>query len=207
MALTLLILLSVASLLLGLYPLPILFTAIIISIIAPFFDVPSMKKSGRLVYFSPFFLAEKERNGVIRIHGGTLLDYVFVIDRSLSARQRTTQIFISYIEGILNLLESYQGHDLNKIKVRGTSYIINDRTASMAGLRMVKTDIIQIILLIFNYPNLVVSHSLSKGRLSFPRIGNINTHEGTLGEVEKHRDSLVRLRTKLTSSRGLKNES
>lgn len=194
-------LLSGLSFMLSMYFLPFVFIALAISLVAPFFDVPSMKKAGRLTYHSSLFLAEKEKDGVIRIHGGTLLDYVFVIDRSLSARQRTAQIFTGYIDGILNLLEFYQGRNLDQIKVRGTSYIINEKTANLVGLKKTRNDFIQVVLLIYNYPNLTVSYSLSRGRLSFPRISNINTYEGSLSEIARRRNYLIQLRRKLALKR------
>jgi len=200
-SLVVLFLLSALFLVLGLYPIPFVLVAIVISIVAPFYDVPSMKKAGRLIYYSSLFLAEKEKNGVIRIHGGTLLDYVFVVDRTLGARQRTTQILISYIDGILSLLESRHGSDLEQIKVRGTSYIINEKTAGLVGFKKVENDFIQVILLIYNYPNLVVSYSLSKGQLSFPRISKINTYEATLSDIARRRDYLTKLRSRLTRTR------
>ncbi len=58
----------------GFYLIGILTLAIVISILAPFFDTPSLKKQGKLIYHSLLFLSEKPKNGIISIHGGTLFD-------------------------------------------------------------------------------------------------------------------------------------
>ena len=58
----------------GVYLIGIFAFPLVISIIAPFFDIPSLKKSGKLIYHSPLFLTERKKNGVIKIHGGTLFD-------------------------------------------------------------------------------------------------------------------------------------
>jgi hypothetical protein len=191
--------LAIAFVAVGLYPVPLLCVAITLSVIAPFFDMPSLKSSGKLVYYSPLFVAERERNGVIKIHGGTLLDYVYVIDRSLSGKQRTNQILVGYIDGLLSLLRSYRGYNLKKVTVRGTSYIINERTASRVGLRRVENDFVQSLILVYNYINVTISYSISRATLSFPRIADIGTFEGQLSDIAARKELLCNLRDRLST--------
>lgn len=120
------------------------------SIIAPFFDTPSLAKQGELIYYSPLFLTEKGKNGVITMHGGTLFDYYYVLDRTLNGTQRTKLIIKGYLDGLLNLIEEYEGKVPNLIKIKGTSYIINERTANKIGLKKVKTSLLQSFILGFN---------------------------------------------------------
>src|SRR5690606_19696192 len=87
-ALLFILVFSYISILLGVFFLAIFAFAITLSIIAPFFDTPSLRKSGNLIYHSPLFISEKPKNGVVKIHGGTLFDYVFVIDRNMNGKQR-----------------------------------------------------------------------------------------------------------------------
>jgi len=115
----------------GIYLIGILTFAITLSIIAPFFDMLSLKKNGRMIYYSPLFITEKPKNGLIKIHGGTLFDYYFVIDKKMNGKQRTNFIIQQYLDGLLHLIEKYK--DDKKIKIRGTSYIINERTAEKIG--------------------------------------------------------------------------
>jgi len=172
-----------------LYFIPVFSISATFSVIAPFFDVPSLVKSGRLVYYSPLFLAEKEKNGVITIHGGTLFDYYFILNRSLNGRERTRFILRNYLEGILNLIEKYEGRN-ESVVIRGTSYILNERTAQRVGFHKVEKDFIQTILLFYNYINLTLSFSLSKAGLHFPNIKNINTYEANIDDVIKRKNYL-----------------
>lgn len=190
--------LSVAT---GLYPLPILFIAVTLSIIAPFFDNPSLKARGELVYYSPLFVAEKQNKGVIKIHGGTLLDYVYVIDRTLSGKQRVNQILVGYIDGLLNLLAAHRDRDLSAITLRGTSYIVNERTARRVGLHKVTNPPLQVLILLYNYINLMVSLSIARAKLSFPTMGDISTFEGRLSDIAERETYLRQLRTRLAANR------
>ena len=170
---------------------------IILSIIAPFFDVPAMRKSGKLIYYSPLFITEKEKDGVITIHGGTLFDYVFVIDRRMTGRQRTTFIIQQYLEGLLNLLEEYEGREHANLKIRGTSYIISERTARKMGFQVTGLDGVQKGLLVYSYYNLLLSNSIAKGRLAFPKLSRTITVESNLSELIARKQAISRLHERM----------
>lgn len=182
------------------YLLVILIFPITLSIIAPFFDTPSLKKSGRLIYYSPLFLSEKLKNGMIKIHGGTLFDYVFVIDLKTSGKRRTNFIVQQYLEGLLNLIEENESKKTENIKVLGTSYIINERTAERIGFKVIKTDYIQKLILIYNYFNVLITYSIAKGKLSFPKLNETKTFETKLHELVERKDSIRNLNEKLKST-------
>jgi hypothetical protein len=184
----------------GIYLFVILAFPITLSIIAPFFDIPSLKKSGSLIYYSPLFLAEKPKNGMIKIHGGTLFDYVFVIDKKMNGKQRTNFIIQQYLEGILNLIEEKEINKSENIKISGTSYIINDRTAQRIGFNVIKTDNIQKLILVYNYFNVLITLSIAKAKLSFPKLKEIKTFETTLNELVKKKDFIRNLNEKLKST-------
>ena len=184
----------------GMYLFVILTFPITLSIIAPFFDTPSLKKSGGLIYYSPLFLSEKRRRGMIKIHGGTLFDYVFVIDQKMNGKQRTNFIIHQYLEGLLNLIEKNENNKSENIKIRGTSYIINDRTAQRIGFKVVKTDNIQKLILLYNYFNVLITYSIAKGKLSFPNLKETKTFETTLKELGKRKDFIRNLNAKLKST-------
>jgi len=184
----------------GFYLLVILFFSITLSIIAPFFDTPALKKSGNLIYYSPLFLSEKPKKGVIKIHGGTLFDYVFVIDRRMSGKQRTNLIVQQYLEGLLNLIEENENGKPENVRIRGTSYIINARTAQRIGFRIVPTDYIQKVILTYNYFNLLISYSIAKGKLSFPKLRETKTFETNLNELVRRKGVISSLNKKLKSA-------
>lgn len=170
---------------------------ITLSLVAPFFDVPALKNSGDLVYYSPLFLAEKPKNGKIIIHGGTLFDYVFVIDGSLNGGERTKLIMEQYLEGLVNLIDHLQKDNSENLIIRGTSYIINEMTAQKLGFQVVQTDFLQKCILIYNYFNLVCATSLAKGKLIFPKLGKIQSFEARLDELMERRDFITSLNMKL----------
>jgi len=184
----------------GIYLFVILIFPITLSIIAPFFDTPSLKKSGGLIYYSPLFLSEKPKNGMIKIHGGTLFDYVFVIDLKMNGKQRTNFIIQQYLEGLLNLIEEKENNNYENINIRGTSYIINDRTAQRIGFKVIKTDYIQKLILIYNYFNVLITYSIAKGKLSFPKLKETKTFETKLYELVERKDSIRNLNEKLKST-------
>jgi hypothetical protein len=181
----------------GIYLLVILTFPITISVIAPFFDTPSLKYSGKLMYQSALFLSEKPNNGVIKIHGGTLFDYVFVIDRNLNGKQRTNFIIQQYLEGLLCLIEEMEKNRSENIKIRGTTYIINNRTAQRIGFTVIKTDAIQKLILILNYFNVLITYSIAKGKLSFPKLKDTKTIETKLSELLERKDFISNLNEKL----------
>ena len=148
----------------GLYLIGIFMFSVIISIIAPFFDTPSLKKSGKLIYYSSLFLTEKPKDGIIKIHGGTLFDYYFVIDKKMKGNQRTKFILQQYLQGLLCLIEKHR--DKSEMKLQGTSYIINKRTAEKIGFKIIQTDFLQKLTLIYNYFNLLTSNSIAKKKIS-----------------------------------------
>ncbi len=170
---------------------------LVLSIIAPFFDVPTLKKSGKLVYRSLLFITEKPENGVLKIHGGTLFDYVFVLDRNLNGKQRNNFIIQQYIEGLLVLIEEHENKNLDNLTLRGTSYIINERTAQRIGFNVVKSDSVQQIILVLNYFNILLSHSFAKNQLSFPKLSASKTFETKLDDLAQRKTYLNQLNSRL----------
>lgn len=182
----------------GIYLIGILTFAITLSIIAPFFDMPSLKKSGRMIYYSPLFIAEKPKNGLIKIHGGTLFDYHFVIDKKMNGKQRTDFIIQQYLDGLLHLIEKYEKN--KRMKIQGTSYIINKRTAEKIGFEIVETDVLQKIILIFNYFNILLSNSIAKNKLSFPKLNKTKTFDADVSQLLKRKEYIEKLNKSLKGS-------
>lgn len=181
--LTILLLIIILSWWTKMYLLIFIALPVIISLVAPFFDAPSLKESGRVVYLSSLLLAEIPKKGIMKIHGGTLFDYVFVIDRKMNGKQRTNFILSKFLQGLLKLIEEKRNTNEDELIIRGTSYIINERTAKLIGFKVIEMDNLQKFILIFNYVNLLVSHSFAKGKLSFPRLSNIKTFEMKISEL------------------------
>ncbi|MFD1094699.1 hypothetical protein [Salegentibacter chungangensis] len=195
---SLLILLSVSliSYFYGIYFLPFLFTWITLTVLAPFFDVPFLVKSGRLKYYSTLLLAEKTKDSII-IHGGTLFDYYFVLNRDSPGSKRKAFILQQYLEGLLELIKEDGNPDL---PVEGTTYILNQRTAEKIGFTASKPDFIKSLILLLNYPNLLVSGSFAGNKLLFPKLNNIRTFKASIGELRENKARIESLNKKIKSS-------
>ncbi|MDR9487387.1 hypothetical protein [Salibacter sp.] len=183
LALTIIIIFSVIGFVANLYLLPALLFPIVITIIAPFLDVPVMVEKGKLTYQSLLLLTENGQDGIIKLHGGTLLDYVYVIDSNWNAQQRKQFIIKEFLNGLINLIDEQKEKKDLDIKIKGTSYILNERTAEKLGFKVVKKDFLQQAILIFNYFNLLVTNSIGKGRLSFPVMKQIITIEANISTL------------------------
>lgn len=173
---------------------------VVLTLVAPFIDVPEAKKSGKFRYHSLLFLSEKPKGGIVQVHGGTLFDYVFVIDRKWNGNKRTNFILQQYLEGLLTLIEALEKEENQNIKIQGTSYIINKRTANRLGFREVPTANFQKIILLYNYVNVLIMYSISKGRLSFPNVLKTKTYEANLEELLGKKHIIRGLARKLSTS-------
>ncbi|PNW29075.1 hypothetical protein [Formosa algae] len=196
-ALIVIILSFVLAWYLGVYIIGFLVFWIVLSIIAPFFDTPSLKKSGNIIYHSPLFLSEKPKNGVVVIHGGTLFDYIFVLENQMNGSERTKLILQQYLEGLLNFINYCESENVELLKIRGTSYIINENTATRIGFKIEKTDAVQKLILAFNYFNLLVSASVAKNKLTFPNLNETKTFEATLNTLSARKAYISNLNDKL----------
>jgi len=156
---------------------------LLIMIIAPFIDVPTNQKTGKLIYYSNFLITEKEKNGVVKIHGGTLLDYYFVLNFKWNGQQRTNFILQQYLEGLLNLIETYENGENKRVKFTGTTYILNARTAEKLGFKTRKIDSVQLLILSMNYFILLTSNSMAKRKLAFPNLRKAISFEANLEDL------------------------
>ncbi|MGV7105045.1 hypothetical protein [Flavobacterium sp. U410] len=182
----------------GIYLIGILIFTIALSIIAPFFDMPSLKKSGKIIYHSPLLITEKPKNELIKIHGGTLFDYFFVIDKDMNGKQRTDFIIQQYLIGLLSIMEIHKND--KGIKIRGTSHIINERTAKKLGFKIVETDFIQRIILTYNYFNIMISSSIAKNKLIFPKLNRIITFETDICQLLERKEYIEKLNKTLKNT-------
>jgi hypothetical protein len=141
-----------------------------LSILAPFFDVPSMVKRKQLKYYSALLLAD-------------LFDYFFSIDKNIDGKKRKTLILQQYIEGLTELIKEYRNSDNPNLLIKGTTYILNEKTGKKLGFTPERPGFVQALILIFNYPNLLVAKSFANGKLSLPNLTRIRTFKTTLSKL------------------------
>ena len=148
-----------------------------------------------MIYYAPLFITEKPKDELIKIHGGTLFDYYFAIDKNLNGRERTSYIMYEYLNGLLAMIEAHK--DQPQLRVQGTSYIINERTAKRLGFKIGETNGIQKLILIYNYFNILLSNSIAKNKLSFPKLNNTKTFEAQISDLALHKTNIEKLRDAL----------
>jgi len=179
------------------YFLPLFVAPLILTVLAPFIDTPQGKRNGSLIYYTPLFITEKEKDGKIVIHGGTLFDYHYMIDRNWKGKQRIRFILSQYILGLVELSESFSEKEAEKITLEGTSYILNDRTAEKLGFHRKRTNLLQQFILTYNYLQILLANSIAKGKLSFPAIGRVSTFTAPLSTIKANKNYLCKLAEKL----------
>lgn len=183
-----------------LYFLPIIFIWLTLIILAPFIDTPNLVRNGKLKYYSSLLLAENEKNNSINIHGGTLFDYYFIFDKNSSGPQRKKIIIQQYLEGLLNLTKQFENSSFENVNIKGTTYILNEKTAKKLGFKSKRPDFIQTIILILNYPNLLVTKSIASKKLSFPNLSNIRTYETSLKNLISNTEKIKIINKRLKST-------
>lgn len=157
-----------------------------LTVVAPFFDVPSLVRRGKLVYYSPFLLAEPPSGGRMKLHGGTLFDYYFTLDRRQPSALRTRFVLAGYLRGLMTLLETQP----DELVVEGTSYIVGPRTAARLGFTRRPTRAGQYIILLFNVLNLSCSLRLLRGRWKLADLRRVRTYEASVGALRARQDLL-----------------
>ncbi|MTI20172.1 hypothetical protein E1176_03995 [Fulvivirga sp. RKSG066] len=155
---------------------------------------------GTLVYHSPLFITQKSGNNKLILHGGTLFDYVFTIDKSLNGQERKKFIILGYLRGLLSLINAYETGIMTDQSLKGTSYIINERTATKIGFKKVPVDGVQYIILAFNYFTLMAAYSVANAKLSFPKLSEVKTFEASLSELAERKGFIKDLEKFLSNS-------
>jgi hypothetical protein len=183
----------------GWYLIGILTFSLVLSVIAPFFDTPALRKSGQLTYHSLLFLTEKPQNGLVKIHGGTLFDYAFVLERKMSSNQRTNLILQQYLQGLLHFLEDCDNKGLDHLTLRGTSYVLRKRTLEKIGFSTVRPDWVQYLILTYNYFNLAIALSMAKNKLAFPNLRNTRTFEADINQLRARKAYIETVNKRLKS--------
>jgi hypothetical protein len=181
--------------LVGLLLLIPLVIALLLSIIAPFIDVPGMVRAGKMRYFSPFLLCEAEKNQTLNLHAGTLFDFYFMFPKAMPAAARKRLAHAGMIEGLLNLIAHHENNESPPLKVRTTSYILNQRSARKLGLEKQPTDLLQNMILYYNYFNLMASYCLLNRRLGFPSVKSVQTFEADMAALIERKPYLEKIRS------------
>lgn len=149
---------------------------------APFIDTPGGYRSGKLEYFGPLLIGEKERRGKIVLHGGTLFDYMFTLDGLKPGRERKSAVLRELGYGLEALAHSELD---DSVVLEGTSYFPGERSLGRYGFRTEPISFFRFTILVFNYPLLFLSKRYVTGRWEFPSLRNVRTFRGTVGSLRR----------------------
>lgn len=149
---------------------------------APFIDTPGGHRSGKLVYYGPLLIGEKERRGKVVLHGGTLFDYMFTLDELKAGSERKAAV----LQGLRYGLETLAHSDLDDgVVLEGTSYFAGERNMDRYGFRTEPIPFFRFAILVFNYPLLFAAKHYVTGRWELPSLRNVRTFRGTVGALRQ----------------------
>jgi hypothetical protein len=82
------------------------------------------------------------------------------------------------------------------LQIKATTYILNERTGKKIGFNYKKTDFFQTLILIINYPNLLVTKSFANNVLSFPNLKKNKNIQTDINSLIK-KSNIEKLNTRL----------
>lgn len=167
---------------------------ILVPTLVQFFAAPMAKLVGIHTYLSPMLFVNNATNKKYEIHNGTPFDYLLVMSKTRMGIGFRNKMLSYFLDGLLKIVEKIEAGELpESLIVQGNSYFFNDRTASNLGFDLSETSISVRINLLVNYVDLTWMYSLSRGSLSFPKIGDVKTGEITGSRLVMNKEKLIRL--------------
>lgn len=174
---------------------------ILVPTLVQFFAAPMAKLVGIHTYLSPMLFINNATNKKYEIHNGTPFDYLLVMSKTRMGIGFRNKMLSYFLDGLLKIVEKIEVGELpESLIVQGNSYFFNDRTASNLGFDLSETSISVRINLLVNYVDLTWMYSLSRGRLSFPKIEDVKTGEITGSRLVMNKEKLIRLNSFLNKN-------
>lgn len=161
--------------------------------VAPFLDVPMGKRKGRFMYFSACFITEWHSEGRLILHGGTLFDYWFTIDKRMSSKERLRLVIKLYLEGLLNLINYFEAKKKTDIRIIGTTFFINKRNLNRLGFKVVTTSFFQALLIVINYFTISGALSFVNRSLTFFSFKHMHSFETDLSTLADKKGIILQL--------------
>jgi hypothetical protein len=141
---------------------------------------PWIKLSETYEYLSPMLLVFKPNEKEYDLHNGTSFDYLFVMLGVKVGAPLRNKLLAYYFEGLLKVIERLEeGKIPPTVLIKGSSYFFSERTAKRLGFEVFETDASVRFNIVLNYLDLTWMYSLSRGKLSFPKIKGVQTAQIT----------------------------
>jgi len=159
-----------------------------------FFAAPIAKLVGVHTYLSPMLFVSNASDKKYEIHNGTPFDYLMVMTNIRPGVRFRNQMLSYFLDGLLGIVDKIEANELSEsVIIQGNSYFFNARTARKLGFELSETSVAVRINLLINYFDLTWMYSLSRGRLSFPKIKDVQTGEITGACLVMNKEKLTRL--------------
>jgi len=148
-----------------------LFSAFLLKPFIHFCMAPLLKLTGFFRYYSPMLLTVKTGNCKMEIHNGNMFDYFSKMKWKQKGREAREKIMTYYLTGLLQITEDIELGKLSvKTSLTGVSYFFSEKTVKKMGFSFARVNLFHKILFIFDYINLFVMYSFSKGKFAFPSV-------------------------------------
>jgi hypothetical protein len=139
--------------------------------IAQFSTTPIFRLTGVYTYYSPMLLGYMANKQQIDLHSGGSFDYLFVLRKFRKGAEIRNEILKYQLEGLLRIITKIeQGEIPPTVKIVGTSYFFSERTLNKLGFEPKKPSLFYRINLCVNFIDLFWMYSLSRGKLTIPRV-------------------------------------
>lgn len=173
-----------------------LFWIFLIFILVPFQHLlltPWIKLSGTYQYLSPMLLVFNPNEKEYDLHNGTSFDYWWVMRGVKAGTPLRNKLLAYYFEGLLKIIEQLEDEKIPPtVLIKGSSYFFSERTTKRLGFEIFETNASVRFNIILNYLDLIWMYSLSRGKLSFPNLKNVQTAQITGEKLLLQKASLER---------------
>jgi len=166
--------------------------------IAQFSTTPIFRLTGIYKYYSPMLLGYMANKQQIDLHSGGSFDYLFVLRKFRKGAEIRNQILKYQLEGLLKIMtEIEQGEIPPTVNIVGTSYFFSERTLIKMGFEPKKPSLLYRINLFVNFIDLFWMYSLSRGKLTIPKVGKARKAYASGEDLLSARQKISELYNKL----------
>lgn len=159
-------------------------------------------------YLSPMLLVYAPTEKEYDLHNGTGFDYLMVMRKEKPGTAVQHKLLAYYMQGFLEIIQRVESGVLPEtIKIKGSSYFFSTQTALRLGFRLGATRFAVKANLYFNFFDLLIWYSISKGKITLPNLRNIKTAEITGRELLVNKKQFERYLTYLNRRNSLKTEA